>query len=861
MIMTVDYRIPYARICTWLLLMCLPLLLHAQRNNFTTTPAPSWLAPYTPDLHKKPNLHDISSGYYLLLLEEQHHAEQKSVYRHIIRQIVSEAGVQHGAEISVDYDPAYEQLRFHQLVIRRNGKVINRLSAGRFRILQQEKELSRFIYSGMYTAYCIIDDVRKGDQIEYAYTITGRNPIFEDKYFRTFYFVASEPIVNYYKCLITAPARNIQFRSFNNAPLPDKRSWQGMTLYEWQPKHIAEPETVPYNTPSWYDNYARVQASEYTSWAEVVNWALQVNATHNLSPALQQKVAAWQKETGDNKALYMQKAIRFVQDDIRYMGIEMGEYSHRPSPPEKILSRRFGDCKDKSLLLCTLLQANAIDACMAYVDTYTRGKLADYLPSPVLFNHVIVNASLSGNNYWIDPTINYQRGTIDNLTVPDYQLALLVKKGARALSPIPQSYHGTVRISESFVLPENNEKPAKLQVLSNYSLQFADGQREDFAENSMKDQEEAFLKYYKGLYGDVRSDTGVQIDDQEAEDRFETAEYYTIHHPWATDTTTPSRRHFHVQARILTDMLPRVPKDNHTQPLALKYPYSLDYTITLQVPSDWSIENSSMHVKNKYYRIDFTSGITGRMVTLHYQYTAYQDHVPVNYLTSYVDDRNQLADIGGFDLYWDPSATGTSAAPAGHKGVSWVMVALCLMFTGVFSYAAMRFYQRSVLPVQYNPEAWAIGGWLFLLGFGIVFSPVSILINILGSGFFNNANWENINHAQDGQVRLLVFIGELAGNVFLCVYATLLVLLFVKKRDTFPAACIVFYAATLTVQLLDYIVVGALNKNYAWSHDQASGIFRSIIAAAIWIPYLLKSERVRKTFIIPHSSKHEEYEM
>ena len=848
------YRSSYPYTIPWLLLLlCLPLLLHAQRNNFTITPAPKWLAPYTPDLSKKPNLHDISSGYYLLLLEEQHHAEHKSVYQHIIRQIVSEAGVQNGAGISVDYDPAYEQLQFHQLIIRRDGKVLNKLSAGQFRILQQEKELSRFIYSGVYTAYCIIDDVRKGDQIEYAYTITGRNPIFEDKYFRSFYFAASEPILNYYKCLIASTARNIQFRSFNDAPMPVKKTLQGMNLYEWQPKHIAEPERVDYRTPSWYDNYAYVEASEYTGWEPIVNWALQVNTTHDLSPALKEKIAAWQKETGDNKALYMQKAIRFVQDDIRYMGIEMGEYSHRPSQPGKILSQRFGDCKDKSLLLCTILQANGIDASMAYVNTFAKASLRESLPSPVLFNHVIVSANLSGNHYWIDPTINYQRGTIDNLTVPDYQLALIIKKGTNALTSIDQRYNGTVRISETFVLPESNKKPAHLQVLSNYSLQFADDQRENFAENSMKDQERAFLDYYKGLYGDVRADSGLQIEDAEPEDRFEVGEYYTIHNPWKADTTAANRQQFHVQARILTDMLPRVPDDNHTQPLALKYPYALDYTITLQMPNDWTMDNASMHVKNKYYRIDFTSAVNGRTVTLHYQYNSYQDHVPVDYLTSYVDDRNQLAEIGGFYLYWDPTA-GSSTSPNGHKGISWVMLALCLLFAGIFSYMAVRFYHRSVFPLQYNPESWTIGGWLVLLGLGIIFSPLTILIDLLQGGFFSNATWEAVVHAQDGQVRLLVFIAELACNVFLCVYAILLVLLFFRKRDTFPAACIVFYAAVLSVQVLDYVAVSALNNNYAWSQDQITNMTRSIIGAAIWIPYLLRSERVRKTFVMPHPS-------
>src|SRR5690606_27147644 len=128
---------------------------------------------------RRANLKEISEGYYQLLFEEQRHVEKQTVYRHIIRQIVSEAGIQNGSEITVEYDPSYEKLQFHQVIIRRNGQVINRVDPSKFKVLQQETELSMFIYSGIHSAYLIVEDVRKGDQIEYAYSIIGENPIYK----------------------------------------------------------------------------------------------------------------------------------------------------------------------------------------------------------------------------------------------------------------------------------------------------------------------------------------------------------------------------------------------------------------------------------------------------------------------------------------------------------------------------------------------------------------------------------------------------------------------------------------------------------------------------------------------------------
>lgn len=832
--------------------VCFPMRAHAQRNNFSITPTPQWLVPYSPDLTKTPDLREISDGYYIRLFEEQHHAELKSHYRHMIRQIVSEAGVQNGAQISVSYDPAYEKLKFHQIVVRRNGTVINQLSAAGFRFLQQEKELSRFIYSGVYTAYFIIDDVRKGDQIEYAYTLEGENPIFENRYFNTFYFDSSEPVMNFYKGLVISPARKVQFKAFNKAPLPAKRTFQGMDLYEWTLVQITTARKQPYNTPSWYNTYPFVQVSEYTSWAEIVNWAVQLNnVQENITPALQSKVNAWMKQAAGNKTAVLQSAVRFVQDDIRYMGIEMGEYSHRPTAPEKILTRRFGDCKDKSLLLSTLLRAAGIEANVAYVNTDDKGHVTDFLPSPVMFDHTIVNAQLDGKSYWIDPTINYQRGLVTGIAIPDYQKALVIKRGNGTFSDIPQTQAGITRVNETFVLPADNSKPGRLEVFSSWEGRFADQTRADFAESSIKDLEQSYLDYYKNIYGDVTVDSSLRFSDIDSGPNvFEVTERYALNDPWEVDSTDNKKIQFSFRAKMLTDLLPLIESDTFNAPMALRYPYSLDYTLTFQMPEDWSFEYSNLHLKNKYYRLDFASSVHGRTVKLHYQYTALQDHIPASDLAAYRKDRSKISENASFYLTWDKNV----AAAASAKGLSGVMVVLALMFAGIFSYMAIRYYKRSVLPVQYYQDQLNIGGLLYLLGFIIVISPLGLLISLFNDGLLSNSSWETVIRVENSQARVLILIGEVAYYVFLLVYSILLVVLFVKRRDTFPWACIVFYAALITLGVLDHALTGLLNRSFAWTDREAGALAQAIVLAAVWTPYLLKSERVKRTFVNPHPS-------
>ncbi|GAB4122006.1 MAG: hypothetical protein Fur0014_21510 [Rubrivivax sp.] len=44
-------------------------------------------------------------------------------------------------------------------------------------------------------------------------------------------------------------------------------------------------------------------------------------------------------------------ALQWVQGEIRYWSVALGEGSHRPALPAEVVQHRWGDCKDKTLPL------------------------------------------------------------------------------------------------------------------------------------------------------------------------------------------------------------------------------------------------------------------------------------------------------------------------------------------------------------------------------------------------------------------------------------------------------------------------------------------------------------------------------
>ena len=119
--------------------------------------------------------------------------EETSVIR-IRKKILASDGLQACGNISLTFDPTYQKLEIHSINVSRDGELYNRLTDDSFNVIQQERSSESYIYDGNLTAFCILDDVRVGDEVEYCFSRIGRNPLEKGRYSSTYYFSYSEPI-------------------------------------------------------------------------------------------------------------------------------------------------------------------------------------------------------------------------------------------------------------------------------------------------------------------------------------------------------------------------------------------------------------------------------------------------------------------------------------------------------------------------------------------------------------------------------------------------------------------------------------------------------------------------------------------
>ena len=143
-------------------------------------------------------------------------------------------------------------------------------------------------------------------------------------------------------------------------------------------------------------------AKGFAEWRDLGNWENQLIAGRvDASPELKQQVATL--TAGRNTQLEKMQAIaRFVQDNIRYVAIELGIGGFQPHPAPEVFSHRYGDCKDKATLTRSMLHEVGIDS-YAVVINDERGVVTRDTPPHNGFNHMIVAVKLPEG--LVDPSL------------------------------------------------------------------------------------------------------------------------------------------------------------------------------------------------------------------------------------------------------------------------------------------------------------------------------------------------------------------------------------------------------------------------------------------------------------------------
>jgi len=394
--------------------------------------------------------------------------------------------------------------------------------------------------------------------------------------------------------------------------------------------------------PDWFEPFPYAQISEYKSWGDVADWSYKINMPNArldgvLNTRLSQLISKYHKDTAE----LFRAIVSIVQNEVRYMGIELGTYSNKANDPCKVYNQRYGDCKDKSLLLVSMLQHVGIHAEMALVHSSFKEAIVNDLPFPSSFNHAIVVAHISGKDIWVDPTISFQGGSGTDLYFPYYGMALVLKPGTNSLTTIPEKQSGYIKYTEEYKI-KNVDSPVSLVVYTTYYGHTADNMRYDLANQSKTGLEKSYLDYYTKIFTSIKSADTITINDDIRMDTIQIIEKYTVNNFYEYD----SSRHDYsanLYCYMIRDKLPKT--DNAEQyPISVTYPFKIHCSIRVHTPNKWQIDPVSERIFRDAYHFSYDVSATDNVLSIDHELIFMKDNISPGNISQYKADRKKIVE-------------------------------------------------------------------------------------------------------------------------------------------------------------------------------------------------------------------------
>jgi tetratricopeptide (TPR) repeat protein/transglutaminase-like putative cysteine protease len=407
-------------------------------SNLQFAPAPSWVKAIPLPAAGTATQAAVK----ILLVDHQIEITPRTV-KHYVESaslIQTPQGLSATGTITLVWNPDTDVLTVNKIRILRGQKVIDVLASGQtFTIAKRETNLDYASLDDTLTAILQPADLQVGDTLDVAYTLERTDPVLAGAAADEVEVSPQVPVSEFHVSAqwpTTYPVKWQATDGLGGIRQTHDGGMSGVTLSMSDLQPILEPKQAPLR----FLIDRRIDFSGSGSWADVAKILTPLferAARLSSGSPLQAEIARIRAAAPDPKARAA-LALALVEDKVRYVFLAMNNGGLVPADADQTWSRRYGDCKAKSVLLLALLHGLGIEARPVVVNTSFGDWLDTRLPMVELFDHVLVEATIDGQTYWLDGTRLGDR-SLDHLHVPYYHWGLpLVAQGAALVKMVPE---------------------------------------------------------------------------------------------------------------------------------------------------------------------------------------------------------------------------------------------------------------------------------------------------------------------------------------------------------------------------------------------------------------------------------------
>ena len=568
--------------------------------------------------------------------------EEAISYIQIARNLADIDDVEFYSNLNITFDPSYEEIILHHFKVFRNGTWVDKLCDAKINILQREEELSKLVYDGRQTLSLIFYDIRTGDLFDYSYSRKGKNPAFEN-FFGQFEYINSRSDVYMSHILAAFDTQNhkaLEIRYFNQEEKLKKVSHDTYTSYELTTQNLKALK-VPDDAPKWYDPWSRILFSNTATWKEINHWARNIysdiyNADEEIVKLIEEckHYSEHQNQQITHALLYVQEQIRYFADGSNLGGIV-------PIDPNKSLKMRFADCKNKVVILKTILDGLGVESYPVLVSTSDGEMLPHYGPNITAFNHMIIQVIHNNKKYWFDATSTGQAGDLEHISQANYGYALVLNENEDELQSMrPMEDKASIHTKQSYDLKNEN---AILEVTTTYTDFHADRMRKQVKGRQIYELQDHHMQYYEKKYPDIELRQPHEVIDDTSLNKLSIKEHYTLGNAWEYDKDEEEFVSvFECDELRSAYKIPE--KNKRTAPFAMTYPSKVTEEREIFFPYTYEDETSTKKEDNPFFYYEKEENINKDENKLMQKYTYYakSPFIEVKDIPQYIKDTENI---------------------------------------------------------------------------------------------------------------------------------------------------------------------------------------------------------------------------
>jgi hypothetical protein len=566
------------------------------------------------------------------LFSRQENIERREAHFHTALRLESMEAVQRNSQWSLPFQPKIQRVTLHWIKIRRGEQEINQADLQKMRLLEREEGLERLVITGHFTALLLLEDVRPGDVIESCYTIETHPRLLADHYGSFFHLLPGVAVAVYQYSVQFKTGRPMKWKASGNDLKPVESVENEDTRWVWTGADQAG-DRVEKHTPSWHLAPPWMQVSDCPDWGTVGTAVARAWQEVPEDEAVTE-VAKGLAAGGDDVLVQIAKAVEFVQDEFRYLSVNIEFGGQVPQPPGVVLRKRYGDCKDLTFLLVHILRRLWVTARPILVHSQLRKSVGEVLPM-LGFNHVIVEFEVQGQTRWVDGVIKRQGGGALNRFVPHYGLGLPVDVQGGGLIEEPPVTGRTdhYELTETMLL-DTSGAASHLSVLLVTKGVHADGLRQQFQTQGPVEFARNRLQFHNSRFVRAERAGDIQHRDDRAANEFTLAEVYVIN-GFLHNTSKPGLQQFVYPCHLVTSTLVKPELTPRTAPFGLPYPCNVVHVITIFLSTQRKRDVTRISVGNDYINFNRQMEINRGHWSLTLKFSTRAEAVPPERMDDY----------------------------------------------------------------------------------------------------------------------------------------------------------------------------------------------------------------------------------